>query len=170
MSTMYTRVSRSPRVSRAWSRIHNAMSPVPPATSMQRMCPFEPGRRKRDKGVLPEAVHAEGHGVVHDIIARRDRVEYARTSSSFEPSGTVRKPKCVVLVYLEVVACACTGLRAAIANARAGGSWRPRQGCSQPSENSLHSRLDHNPREIVTRRFRCRMWQNFIKVHLNCCN
>jgi hypothetical protein len=31
----------------------------------------------RNKGVLPEAVHAEGHGVVHEIIARRDRVEYA---------------------------------------------------------------------------------------------
>jgi len=25
--------------------------------------------QKRDKGVLPEAVHAEGHGIVHDVIA-----------------------------------------------------------------------------------------------------
>lgn len=32
---------------------------------------------ERDEGVLPEAVYAEGHGVVHEVVARRDRVEHA---------------------------------------------------------------------------------------------
>ena len=33
--------------------------------------------QERDEGILPEAVHAEGHGVVHEVVAGRDRVEYA---------------------------------------------------------------------------------------------
>ena len=39
--------------------------------------PVRAGAQERDKGVLPEAVHAGRHDVVHEIIARHDQVKYA---------------------------------------------------------------------------------------------
>lgn len=32
---------------------------------------------ERHEGILPEAVHAEGHRIVHDVVLGRDRVEHA---------------------------------------------------------------------------------------------
>jgi hypothetical protein len=39
--------------------------------------PVRTGAQERNKGVLPEAVHAERHGVVHEVVAQRDQVEFA---------------------------------------------------------------------------------------------
>ena len=39
--------------------------------------PVRAGAQERDKGVLPEAVHARRHEVVHVVVARHDQVKYA---------------------------------------------------------------------------------------------
>ena len=49
--------------------------------------PVRARAQEGDEGVLPEAVHAERHGVVHEVVARRDRVEYAAHECLFGVFG-----------------------------------------------------------------------------------
>ena len=45
--------------------------------------------QERDEKVLPEAMHAERHGIVHEVVARRESSTPC-TSAPLESSGTVR--------------------------------------------------------------------------------
>ncbi len=62
------------------------MFPVPPATSMERTGP-RVRAKKRDERVLPEAMNAERHGVVHEVIAGCTESNTPRTRPSFDSSG-----------------------------------------------------------------------------------
>ena len=96
MSTTSTLVSLSAYFSRAKSSIRSAMSPVPPATSMHRRGPRAPG--------LSRDTYSSFHSrcTPMDIASFMRSYEDAtlsntfRTSDSFDSSGTVWNPKCVV--------------------------------------------------------------------------
>jgi len=105
----------------------------------------------RDEGVLPEAMHAERHGVVHDVVLRRDRVEHAPHERLFRFlwDGAEAKVRC---------AAGAGGSRIGRVLVRGGGRWvavrvqganasewtdagcsRQRLGCAQSSWNGLHA-------------------------------
>ena len=78
-----------------------------PAEARHRRCP--PARSssvRRGRGssavtkhVLPRAMNAQRHQVVHQVVARRDAVEHrAHHAAASPPRGTRRKPKSVVSV------------------------------------------------------------------------
>ena len=54
-----------------------------------------PHAAHRDRERLPQAVQAERHQVVHQVVLRRDRLEDAGDLAGLLASGTCSKPKCV---------------------------------------------------------------------------
>ena len=92
MSTTSTVVSLSVYFSRAWSSIRSAMSPVPPATSMQRCGPFLPGRK------VETNVSFQRRWTPRELASFMRSYDDATesntflTSDSFSSSGTVLNP------------------------------------------------------------------------------
>src|SRR5260221_9969465 len=77
------------------------MSPVPPATSMQRTGPLEPARRRETKESFQRRWTPSDMASFMTSYLDATEANTPRTSSSFDSSGTVRKPKCVVPLELE---------------------------------------------------------------------
>ena len=96
MSTTSTLVSLSAYFSRAKSSIRSAMSPVPPATSMQRSGPREPGRRRETNSSFQSRCTPSDMASFMRSYEDATLSKTLRTSDSFASSGTVCNPKRVV--------------------------------------------------------------------------
>jgi hypothetical protein len=73
-------------VAPTWPAMPAARSPVPPATSSALWPGLSPGLRQRE--LLPDAVHAARHQVVHEVVATRDESNTARTRRVFSAGAT----------------------------------------------------------------------------------
>ena len=106
--------------------------------------------QERDEGVLPKAVHSERHGVVHDVVLGRDRVEHAAHERLFRFfwDGAEAKVRCAAgaggscIGRILVRGGRWVAVRVQAANASEwtdAGCSRQRLGCAKSSWNGLHS-------------------------------